>query len=452
MSKKLWFIFENDHHIGPFETEQMIEKISRGELLEHHPIWSEGLATWTKAQEIEPFDFYFFPPDLPPPPSLEQVEIEQDELPPELPPLPPIDEEVDELPPPLPPLPVVEDEEELAAEATLKDFKLIERGEKQRSKKLWPFGVALLVVALFFQTWLYYGSRRDIPVFHELRAIDAENFRLFLNGEHLQDESFRLALTRDARALIMASKLKGSWQVFIRLESVPNRVLSERKVILESRALLDHHRALFRDIEVIEGLGFSAGEYKVEIIAHHPFDKDQIVRQESVQAFLRSSLEEFEEELLKMRQVLRDKELGHLRERYETYQTLGMLIERIFTLYQETLSQIRDPNLIDRFEARYAQEVGPLLQGLILESHSKMNQLEEQGEVDEAKSYELLVEFGKSIGAMVSDMVTTTKRARQFNRAGRDRLERLFESRQKTLLSELNVRVGQLAKALEKAP
>jgi primosomal protein N'' len=451
MSKKLWFIFEDDHHIGPFETEQMIEKISRGELLESHPIWSEGLAVWTKAVEVDVFSDYFLPPGLPP-----LVEIEEDlDGPPDLPPLPSsnqIDAGDDE-PPPLPPLPHDdedgEDDEELhqpspsKSEATLKDFSLMDRAEQKKSWPVWILGAGLLLVVLGVQSWLYFGAQKKLPVFHELRPADAQLFSDFLLRDSDEDV-FRLALTRDARAIIMASTLEGSWQVFLRLESIEQRLLSERKVILESRAWLNHHRAHFRDIEVIEGLGFVAGEYKVEVIAHHPIDKNLVVLKEFEHAFIRGTLVEFEAELDEMNRIKREKELAHVRERFETYQTLGMLIERIFTLYKETLNQIRDPNLIDRFEARYAQEVGPLLQGLIIESHQKMTQLKEQGQVEESQSYSLLVEFGKSVGVMVSDMVTTTKRARQFNRAGRDRLERLFESRQKTLQSDLKIRLKQL--------
>lgn len=426
----------------------MIEKISRGELLEHHPIWSEGLAVWTKASLIEPFDTYFNPPMLPP--------QEEDELPPELPPLPPLEEDEDDLPPPLPPLPVddVDDDEDEEdplplpqVDDTLKDFSLIDKVSDKKSKPLWIIGVVVLLIVVMVQAWLYLGAQKQFPVFHELRALDAESFRLFLTQNDSSD-SFRVALTRDARALMLASTLEDSWQVFIRLESIKDRVLSERKVILESRATLDHHRAHFRDIEVIEGLGFVAGEYKVEVIAHHPFEKERVVRQEFEQSFLRGTLEEFEAELAQMKEVMREKELTHLRERFETYQTLGMLVDKIFGLYKETLNQIRDPKLIERFEARYAQEVGPLLQGLILESHQKMTQLKDQGELEESQSYALLVEFGKSVGTLVSDMVTTTKRSRRFNRAGRERLERLFESRHKTLQSDLNIRLKQLSQAL----
>lgn len=481
MSKKLWFIFEDGHHTGPFETAVMLEKIARGELLETGQVWTEGLAHWVAAHEIEVFESAFepTPPPLPPlpvePEDFEEFEA-PDDLPPPLPPLP-----IAEEPPELPPLPVeepvvvelsveqpeVEDEvaEEKEDEDTdiLQDFEKELEGEEQlfQRYRFWALGVGLVVILL--SLWFFGPTQLrgpTAPSFHELRSADGEVFRAFIRADKDRDRPFILALTRDTRSVVMASPLRGEFQVYLILSSLPQEILSEEPVVLESRAIFKGYQAHFRELELIQGRGFVPGKYRFEVVAVETGygarwsqwrrGEKRKIEFTGEQYFVRGTVEEFHQDLETYHSRMMKEELAHFSQRLEGYQTLGSLLNRIMEIYEETLGEIRNPELIDRFELRYAQEVGPLLQGLILEGIEQMTKLKENGDETEARSYELYVDFGRSIGTMVSDMVTTTRRSRQFNRAARERLQRLFSSRHQTLSEDLKVRLTQLEAALER--
>lgn len=454
MSKKLWFIFEDNHHIGPFDRQQMVEKIARGELLEDDLIWSEGEPHWVEAIEHQSFASYFLPPPLPPLPEVDVPVLSEDPVEDiELPPVPETDPFEEELLDDLPPLPV-EDREEFEDDQTQKDIPFPEspRGGPSLTLKI-SVAVAFVLMTVF--SWfLFHVSGEKKPAFHELRPADMAELESFIAEPMDQpsdrDELFKLALSRDARSVIMASPLVGRWQAYIVMHSLPGEILSERASVLEGKAVLENHRAHFREFKIREGLGFAPGHYRVRIQVVDPKAPEKtILEREFEQNFTRMTAEEFAAEKAKLAARLQDLAQRHRRQRYETYQTLGQLIERTFALYEQTLTRIREREQISQFEASYGAEVGPLLQGLVLDAHQQMKLLSEAGEEEEARSYELLVEFGRSVGSMVSDMVTLTQRSRRFNQASRERLLRLFQGRKEGLLQDLQLRVDQLSSALE---
>jgi hypothetical protein len=463
MSKKLWFIFEDDHHRGPFDREQMVEKITRGELLESGLVWTEGLAAWVSADSLDDFAPLFCPPPLPPLPVIvEEVGL--------LPPLPQEVDEIEEMPPPLPPLPQeyneVEAEPEPVPEPPVVDSpRILDDLEQlpdvdESLHRRWKIPAMVVTVLIVLVTvWLFAPASFVVPGFHELRQSEAEQMRRFVESPLDMTTPFKLSLTRDLRSIVLGTPLKDEFQVYLIMHSIPGEILSEGAVVLESRARLRGHQAHFRELEIIKGRGFVPGRYEVKVVAiqtglgarWRQWRSGERLSFEwlTEQRFIRGSAEEFEQELEQLRAEARELELAHVRQRLESYQTMGSLLQRIFQIYSEVMEQIRTPEHIDRFEARYAQEVGPLLQGLIIESIEKVNELREQGNVEEARSYELFVNYGRSVGSMVSDIVTTARGSRQFNRQARERQVRLFKNRHDELLEELQIRLNYLTRELD---
>jgi hypothetical protein len=141
MTQRNWFIFQEDHHIGPFSQEEIMSKIMLTQLNRDHLIWKEGSEDWLPVQDWPEFiPLYPVASDLPHnlslgvdfntpenmtpvvTPPIEEVifhkEVEEEiefEPPVELPPLPPLFTEIQKetvgeagppnIPPDLPPLP-----------------------------------------------------------------------------------------------------------------------------------------------------------------------------------------------------------------------------------------------------------------------------------------------------------------------------------------------------------
>lgn len=76
MSSKTWFLFKDNHHIGPFTAMEIKQRFDRGEITSNIPVWREGEAEWIPLANQTELASFVMP--------TETVE---------LPPLPPLPEE-----------------------------------------------------------------------------------------------------------------------------------------------------------------------------------------------------------------------------------------------------------------------------------------------------------------------------------------------------------------------
>lgn len=61
MNEKRWFIFNKDHHLGPFAEDEIRSRFHRGELTADSQLWSEGMAGWMAFRDITAFHRDAFP-------------------------------------------------------------------------------------------------------------------------------------------------------------------------------------------------------------------------------------------------------------------------------------------------------------------------------------------------------------------------------------------------------
>lgn len=77
MSNKIWFLFKDNHHIGPFSTQEVKEKFDAGEFSTSIPVWREGDPQWIPLANQTELASFVIPTEIV-----------------ELPPLPPLPDEV----------------------------------------------------------------------------------------------------------------------------------------------------------------------------------------------------------------------------------------------------------------------------------------------------------------------------------------------------------------------
>ena len=75
MNPKIWFLFKDNHHIGPFTALEIKERFDRGEISSNIPVWKEGEPEWVPlanqselASFVMPSEAFELPP-LPPLPG-----------------------------------------------------------------------------------------------------------------------------------------------------------------------------------------------------------------------------------------------------------------------------------------------------------------------------------------------------------------------------------------------
>ena len=480
MSKKLWFVFEENHHIGPFTTLEVIQKIESGELGEENQLWYEGLPAWQELGSFAEFSTLFLPPlpplpiELTPPPPMPLSEIDEDDE--------------GDLPPPLPPLPEIEtdgsdfDDDEEEDENDFTSPAHVLAGEKDTDKKRSSqvlIAVSVLVSFFIILVTLYFYRQGlgALPEFYELRANDTELMKSLVKEPKQLAEfdnlapPFLLRLSRDGRYLVGATPLKGNFHAQISLVSVDSEVLSQKSIVMQSEGVLTNHKVSFDELVLVQGTGFVSGRYDYKITLKpalmdarllrvsesFPWLKSLLEAQstkinleiEGRELFSKGSEEEFLKELEQFYTQINSERIKPMQDRLEVYRTFGMLMTRLGDVYKEVLNTVRRPEHVDRLEMKYGEEIGPLLQSLILENYQLGQDTRLKGDLEEAETYDRLVDFGKQIGALVSDMVTTTKRSRSFNLAARERLLKLFEDRLENLQKDLQNRLVFLEKEIE---
>lgn len=479
MSKKQWFILRVDHHLGPFSHEDLIDLYERAKLREVDQLWREGMGEWKRFNQLEEFAELWAPPELPPDlPEIEpELEAEPEPIPEEefLPPPPFEFEEEDEGPPPLPPLPQEQElepepEPELEAEDEAHLDQLIEERPLETGPSKFKLGLAALVCLLFVITGLMVFSNQTPSEvnFFEARVEKAQELKSFLReNEGVFDKDnmpFALSLSRDSQTLILASPYSGTAKVFLSLESVENKGLFSSPIVITAQADMFNHKAVFENLTWEQGRSLVPGFYNYEISAI-PTGVEAKIRgalqraglaEEAPKPFKgqgevllsRWGKKEYEEKFKEFREKELAQDIAPLEERLQRYQTLESLAAQILELYKEVLPVVRRPKDMRLFEQRYASEVAGLLQELIIEAHKKAASFQAT-DPEKAVGFELLRDFGKDVGGLVSDMVTTTQETSGLNDVKKNRLKKLFENRVQALTQEAKKRQQSIREQIE---
>ena len=67
--EKEWFVLRNDHHVGPYSIEEMVQYFHSGQLKSTDFVWKEGIEDWVCLKDCSFFQHLFEEsPAVPPPP------------------------------------------------------------------------------------------------------------------------------------------------------------------------------------------------------------------------------------------------------------------------------------------------------------------------------------------------------------------------------------------------
>lgn len=336
-----------------------------------------------------------------------------------------------------------------------------------KDKKFWISAIIICILVALGSLFIF-RTNKAAPVFHELRVQDAQRLQTFLkeNQSQMNEKQmpFDFSLSRDGRGLMVVSPYPQEAKLYLELESIKGQVLSFEDLSLKSESTLINYQAWFRELNLESGMSLAPGNYRYKITAipigpianlrrflqKNGMAKGAIQRFESKGEILliRENREEFDKKLSLYRERLNSIHLSPLQERIQQYQTLEQMAEQILNIYREVLPNVNKRSDLIEFEKKYAQSVGPLLQTLILEAHQKSVDLS-LDQPEEALTFERLRDFGREVGELVSDMVTTTENTKNLDVVKRNRLLRQFENRVKNLRKESQKRRSSIDKELE---
>ncbi|OUR99938.1 hypothetical protein A9Q84_02600 [Halobacteriovorax marinus] len=518
--EKSWFIFQQDHHLGPFSTFEIEQMLEAGKIDRQIPLWREGIDDWYPLDQFDDFNHEapevvveeVLLPDLPQLPDLpietpdeaplevleEAPEVFEMESLPEIPDLPevPIEIEAPVLPvapveefiepivelelepepepvkvpeavvepeaepvigpePEVEPAPVIENKVSAKVED---DFSWddIEPREKKPgfNFKLW-FGSAACLLVLMLSSYLIFKSTNlevDLKGFSALKIeeIDEVKSRAF-NGQ-VQAKVF---ISKDSKGFLLATNIPHQAKAYLTLTSVEKRLLGRGNIVVTGKSQIINGVARFNKLRIVKGEKFFPGEYYVQLLTVPVGVKERLskfltkklkvdfikpaeqYRYRGKSLIYNGTIEEFNSKLaVYFDKLLKKKKISY-KDRLEKYRTFEQISSRVYKIYEEVLTAIRRGKDIESFELLYAKQAGPILQSLILDTHKLYKKYELSNPLL-SKKYEEVLELGKSIGEMASDMVTMTQKNKRLRKKSRTRLLKLFSKRSKFLSADAN--------------
>jgi hypothetical protein len=390
-------------------------------------------------------------------------------------------EEPDGGPPPLPPLPTAGDQElasnpgvnfleenfrtedqkeifdengEVSEEAYEEEYEqdykeeYEEKNDDEDLKSRSFYGSIALVVGivllLFFSYSFLFQTNRSLA---GLTKRDRDSLRNVMTQPFSGVALHKLRPTANLNSLWLSSNFPDQAAVYLRMESMKGRTLGEEKVVIQANSTFKGQAALFRELEVIEGSGLVAGEYLYEIkgfqtglmknlrsaLAHLPVFKElKAFRPERSQFSFKgtilvasTSIKKFNSILVKKKAKIEKKVLRPLKDRRQRLKTFLNLLNKVESIYNNILGRITKGRSIHLFEKRYNKEVGPYLRDLIIDTnkiHISVINLDPA----ESKAYEDIMNFGKDVGHIASEMVTQTRKVRRLGRAKTEVMKERF--------------------------
>lgn len=290
--------------------------------------------------------------------------------------------------------------------------------------------------------------------------------------ENAGEFKIALALGQKGQSIWLSSGLAGEGKIKLVLTSIVGQVLSEESVKVESQAEYFGRAALFENFKFIKGQTMVPGRYRA-LVSYRPTGFWDGVRARwselrgqseflsHVQQFeylyylgasadFERALKEYQDKKDRALQEIKDQRLAPLRIKLEYYVTLKELTEKLLTLYQAQLANMKSGNQIDLFTTRYAQEIEPLYRPLTLESKARM---EDPGLVaSEREAWVELHRLYRSMGDLVSDMQTMTSRRKDLPGSSKERLLRIFNSRATEIVKLCVEKQSELENQIEGAP
>jgi len=462
--EKVWFVFNQDHHTGPFSSEEMFRMFYDDIIGQQSLVWKEGLGGWEPLSQVRELYSIIDSSDTP---------VESDDFIP----IYELDERVDDLEetlqeeklpaseesivtPPLQPLqmtisediipdekielqnaevnaaePVVVPEctttpvvvnfqDELLIEPVLEND-LLTPNKYTRSKQIIA---ALAIIVLVMVTWVLIPTGQKIREFQGLTVDD--HMRLKETITMKKGFQVNLALQDEQKSLWMTANKDGNYLIHLTLQSIKNKILSEEEAVFLSKAVLNNHIARFEQLEIVKGKKFIPGYYEAEIYVHElglmptlkqflkkikyfdayfaDYERSfKIKKTVLLQGWSPSKFSKLLEDYITQRDSNKQRPLLELR---ESYRTLLGLMDQILIIFNKVItSSTKSKTFLDDFNRAYANNVSPVFQGIMNDNKKIHDDISDISQTRKNMYNEFLT-TGKEMGGIVADIVVKTQK------------------------------------------
>lgn len=459
---KEWFVFKGTHHLGPFSVEEIVDFYENGEINDKTLIWKEGVEKWFPLSKVAVFQFLF-----------NANEASNDEAPPPIPPVPhnpqglklprqaatPIID--DELPPPIP------------LDAIL-DTKGAERIKSKGHEKKSKLKKALLIMgSLLFAAVIgwFAIAERDARIQLKIKGIMPvylEKLEMMATSKTPAFE-VALALSLDSLTLWGSTNYPGEIFVNIQLKSLPNRILGTEDVAVSVKGVMNDHLGKFNRMILTQGSKFLPGEYSFHVEARQTHFINRQFRSLSNIDFFKTlnktysydgtaliyagTPREFEKRIHEYSETIQNERLKPFLDKLERVRTLESILNATSQNYLMELEKAKNGKGIAPFEAKFIQEISPLLQTLVtkaseLSKDPKFN--DENAPRPAVAPYSEQFLLGKQIGELASDMITITSKYKKLSDQDKSDLKSQFDKRARGIKLQIDLNIKLLEEQIQK--
>lgn len=461
---KEWFVLKDSHHEGPYSSNELMEMYRQKTINAHTLVWKEGIGEWKEMRTL-------LKAEAPPVPTVSLSEPKLPPLPSSLPTkktepvkktAPLVKHIADEMPPPVP-LDAILDP---GGKSNIFKPKKVNKAHSKVWMLLLVFGAFVAICVWFLNDPSEHSSaqikiRGVMPVYVE-RLQDAATSNL---------ESFQasMALSMDAKTIYVSINRSGSIITKIKLHSIPKRVLAVDEVEIALQGTVENHLGTFGKLKFIKGKQFYPGEYEMEFVGKriHPItQKFPFLKTFPVIKNLNQTLSfsnrvllysgtprEFEKKLLEYQEKVLEEKLTPANATLETMKTYSSLLNKTTEEYVDLLYKMKSGSEISKFEKKYINEISGIIQAMMVEALDKNKKLEATNQAEEFKllykNNLAVIDIGKSIGEMASDMITETKSKKSLNDKTRHAMRADFEKRYKAIKDRISSFTSATQKEIE---
>ena len=312
-----------------------------------------------------------------------------------------------------------------------------------------------LLMSLHFFNWE--GSDIEATRFSGVSRDKKKRLTKIVHTEKKLGVKAELALSNTGNEIWLATNKPGEAIVYLSLKSLKDRIITKTSGEVELRSVgeLVKGGAKFRNIELVKGERIAEGEYDAYLVGYATGWKSRLVMYLREINFFKTfkfvnqfepdfklsipflyslkPVQDFEKLLGENRNKKKQYLLKPYKELMQRHKTFSSLLIRVKDLYRDSLKKMNKGSDVKLFERRYAFEIEPPFKSLLLDSIRLQTSLVSKDK-KRSDDYGKLVEEGKEIGILVSDIVTRTRKYGKMTDRKRKKLEGIFAPRIEEIL------------------
>lgn len=330
----------------------------------------------------------------------------------------------------------------------------------QQREKVVQVTMGVLCLSMIMLTlYMFYDSKPPKELFIGLNPTKYKTLKSYLrksSSGSLSSLDLKWAVDRKGEKVWMAFNKQGPARLHLSLKSIPNKVLGADDVVVTSHSKLYKGVALFSRFDIIEGVQFYPGRYKMVLqvfdtsLGHRlkaflktlplvkalPFVQEiSGVKEITRQILIYSGSEAmFKSKLAEYQKKEKSNLLKPFKYQLESMITLDTLLEKLIGVYSASQPKWKKATDVDAFYKIYTREISPILQGVILDHIRLRKKVSSNKKL--LDGYDQVIKFGKSIGALAADMLTKSKKNKTLQSKRQNELKKQFLSRSDTIKKE----------------